>query len=70
MAANGTPMSNSSRGKTKSSEATRRIRTKVEAAQEAHSSRKKAKNRQREIITHTTPKTLADGALRLCVALL
>lgn len=47
-----------------------RVRTKVEAAQEAHSSRKKAKNRQRETITHTTPKTLADGALRLCVALL
>lgn len=63
-------MSNSSRGKTKSSEATRRIHTKVEAAQEAHSSRKKVKNRQRETITHTTPKTLADGALRLCVALL
>ena len=63
-------MSNSSRGKTKSSEATRRIRTKMGAAQEAHSSRKKARNRQRETITHTTPKTLADGALRLCVALL
>lgn len=33
MAVNGTPMSNSSRGKTKSSEATRRIRTKMGAAQ-------------------------------------
>lgn len=62
-------MSNSSRGKTKSSEAMHRIRTKVEVAQEAHSSRKKVRNRQRETITHTTPKTLASGALRLCGAL-
>ena len=69
MAVSGTPMSNSSRGKTKSSEATRRIHTKVEAAQEAHSSRKKAKNRQRETITRTAPKMLAGGALRLCGAL-
>lgn len=63
-------MSNSSRGKTKSSEATRQIHTKTEAAQEAHSSRKKARNRQRGTITHTAPKMLADGALRPCVALL